>query len=80
MLDAYIFTLIIKVEKNNYHTFLFIAGTYPDEEQVVIWFQDDDKYSIVEHKKIMEKPAKLQQSVTFKGATRRWTGHIYRYI
>lgn len=58
----------------NITTVLSIASTQTNN--YLIWFQDEDKYSIVEKKQIVEKHPKVQETVSVKGATGRWTGRV----
>ena len=42
---------------------------------MVVWFQNEDKYSIVEIKNIIEKDPKEKEMVTVKGiGSARWAG------
>lgn len=42
----------------------------------LIWFQDEDKYSIVEKKNIVEKEVNVREMLTVNGAKGRWTGRL----
>lgn len=53
----------------------FETDSVPTENNVTVWFQDENKYSIVEIKNIIENDPKEKEIVTVKGAgSARWSG------
>jgi hypothetical protein len=69
---------VFKTEmKTFYNHHLLYTGSYPVENSFyLIWFQDEDKYSIVEKKNIVEKEVNVREMLTVKGAKGRWTGRL----
>jgi hypothetical protein len=56
-------------------TDFFLNDSAQNQNYIVVWFQNEDKYSIVETKNVIEKDPKEKEMVTVKEAgSAQWVG------